>query len=183
LAVRLESHSLIEFLNLELPKCTSHHAVQTSLAEFTIEIISRGTMRLIDARKFVNEERDFFLDYRDEFTTPYTIVSHRWEDDEISLQDVRMLHISPSLREQKGYQKVRNACLRTLAGCFRYVWIDTCMYWNETEWITTADSSKAASTVQALRSFKRQSTPCSTGMKRRLSVMSTYATFLEIVRS
>ena len=93
-------------------------------------------MRLIDARKFVNGERDFFLEYRNEVTRPYTIISHRWEDEEVSLQDVIQLHTSPSLRQRKGYQKVRNACLRTLADCFRYVWIDTCRCCHESAYIT-----------------------------------------------
>ena len=153
--MRLQGCSLIWFLNLVLMRRSTnpHHAVQPDDAllnktdivgkKFTIEIITRGTMRLIDAREFVNEERDFFLDYRDEFTTPYTIISHRWEDEEVSLQDVIQLHTSPSLKGRKGYQKVLNACLRTLADCFRYVWIDTCKCCDESERITTADSSKA----------------------------------------
>ena len=103
---------------------------------FTIDVISRGTMRLIDAKKFVTGEQCFFLEHRDDLTTPYTIISHRWEEEEVSLQDVIQLHTSPSLKERKGYQKVTNACLRTLADCFRYVWIDTCKCCDECARIT-----------------------------------------------
>jgi hypothetical protein len=83
-------------------------------------------MRLIDARKFVNGERDIFRDRNDSDYFSYAILSHRWEDEEVSFQDVRQLHASPFLKERKGYRKVLSACLRALADCFLYIWIDTC---------------------------------------------------------
>ena len=85
-------------------------------------------MRLINASKFVAEEQEFFLEHHGRGNLPYAIVSHRWEGQEISYQDMRQLDTSPHLKQRKGYRKVLNACHRALKDCFSYIWIDTCKY-------------------------------------------------------
>jgi hypothetical protein len=56
---------------------------------------------------------------------PYAILSHRWEDDEISFKDLRK---SRNLNS-KGYQKVKNFASFVQShnhGMIEYIWVDTC---------------------------------------------------------
>jgi hypothetical protein len=52
----------------------------------------------------------------------YTILSHTWEDEEVTFQDIVQGTGSP----KKGYTKIVQTCKETLHDEFRYTWIDTC---------------------------------------------------------
>jgi hypothetical protein len=54
----------------------------------------------------------------------YSILSHTWEDEEITFQELAL----PSSRviRKKGYIKVKETCLRALDHGVQYAWIDTC---------------------------------------------------------
>ncbi len=53
----------------------------------------------------------------------YAILSHRWRDEELSLQD-----FSNEIKRVKmaGFPKIRNACIEARGESIDYVWIDTC---------------------------------------------------------
>ena len=51
----------------------------------------------------------------------YAILSHRWEDEELSFGDV-----TPEYQHLKGYQKVKAFCEEAKRNNFRYAWADTC---------------------------------------------------------
>lgn len=51
----------------------------------------------------------------------YAILSHRWEDEELSFGDVM-----PGYQHLKGYQKVKAFCEEAEKNDFQYVWVDTC---------------------------------------------------------
>ena len=54
---------------------------------------------------------------------PYAILSHRWEEEEVSFQDMQ----NPILAsKKKGFTKIRNACEKGLKHEFTHIWIDTC---------------------------------------------------------
>lgn len=54
---------------------------------------------------------------------PYAILSHRWEADEVTYQEV----LNPEELEQKtGWVKIREACRIALSKGYEYVWVDTC---------------------------------------------------------
>ncbi|KAK7451505.1 hypothetical protein CaCOL14_009464 [Colletotrichum acutatum] len=52
----------------------------------------------------------------------YAILSHTWEEDEVTLQDIA----SSSYAFRKGFAKVRACCAQALRDGFTWVWIDTC---------------------------------------------------------
>ncbi|KAM6476953.1 heterokaryon incompatibility protein-domain-containing protein [Trichoderma sp. SZMC 28011] len=55
---------------------------------------------------------------------PYAILSHTWEDEEITFQDITQGH---SYREsKKGWAKVIKCCQQAIKDDFEFVWIDTC---------------------------------------------------------
>lgn len=51
----------------------------------------------------------------------YAILSHRWEDEELSFGDVTTKH-----QHLKGYQKVKAFCEEAKRNHFQYAWADTC---------------------------------------------------------
>ncbi|KAM0709289.1 hypothetical protein Q7P35_003327 [Cladosporium inversicolor] len=51
----------------------------------------------------------------------YAILSHRWEDEELSFGDV-----TPEYQHLKGYRKVKAFCEEAERNHFQYVWVDTC---------------------------------------------------------
>ncbi|KAI4600037.1 hypothetical protein KJ359_001138 [Pestalotiopsis sp. 9143b] len=76
-------------------------------------------MRLLDAESLEVVEVD-------EFTPPYAILSHRWEDEEISLADLNT-PVQDAVLGRRGYLKVKSACDYARHGHgLRYIWIDTC---------------------------------------------------------
>lgn len=54
----------------------------------------------------------------------YAILSHRWEDDEFSFQE--MLQPTDVSKQKKGYKKIEQFCDRALRDGFEYAWVDTC---------------------------------------------------------
>ncbi|KAH8806152.1 heterokaryon incompatibility protein-domain-containing protein [Xylogone sp. PMI_703] len=53
---------------------------------------------------------------------PYAIISHTWEETEVTFQDMRW----DLTEKMTGYEKIKNACLTAVACGFEYVWLDTC---------------------------------------------------------
>ncbi|KAF9872641.1 het domain-containing protein [Colletotrichum karsti] len=53
---------------------------------------------------------------------PYAILSHRWREEEVTLQDLDR----PDHKTKKGYVKVDRSCWLAAKHGFQYVWIDTC---------------------------------------------------------
>ncbi|CAO2658377.1 Nn.00g061000.m01.CDS01 [Neocucurbitaria sp. VM-36] len=52
----------------------------------------------------------------------YVILSHTWEEDEVSLQDMQC----GSAHVKKGYAKIKSCCKKAAEDGFEYCWIDTC---------------------------------------------------------
>lgn len=72
-------------------------------------------MRLLDTSTFQLRE----------FPSPpheYSILSHTWEEEEVTFDNLT----SGKYQHLKGYQKVSNACRTARHEGFQYIWIDTC---------------------------------------------------------
>lgn len=55
----------------------------------------------------------------------YAILSHTWEDEEVSFQDMRTRGVA---EKKKGYAKVLNCCRQARSDGYSYAWVDTCWY-------------------------------------------------------
>ena len=53
---------------------------------------------------------------------PYAILSHRWEEEEVSFQDMQ----TGNAYEKRGWKKIENCCQLAKSELRNYVWIDTC---------------------------------------------------------
>ena len=100
-------------------------------------------MRLIDTNEFLRREwmmragmqverRTKVLDFRDDETTEYAILSHRWIDDtEINYEEmVGLANMEEgerdAIRERLGYTKILDTCRQAQKDGYEWVWVDTC---------------------------------------------------------
>jgi hypothetical protein len=71
-------------------------------------------------------------DFRGKPIPPYAILSHRWSDSEILIEDVS----SEAYKEkEEGYKKLKFFAEQAVRDELQYFWIDTCCIdrWNKTE--------------------------------------------------
>ncbi|KAH7076197.1 heterokaryon incompatibility protein-domain-containing protein [Paraphoma chrysanthemicola] len=73
-------------------------------------------MRLINTATLVIEE------FNPRNVPPYAILSHTWEEEEMSLQEMRFAPFTT----KKGYVKIQKCCAQAAADGFTHCWIDTC---------------------------------------------------------
>ncbi|KAF4843633.1 Vegetative incompatibility protein HET-E-1 [Colletotrichum siamense] len=72
---------------------------------------------------------------------PYAILSHTWEDEEVTLQDWN----GPTRDSMKGFQKIRMTCQLAASDGIKYAWVDTCCI----------DKSNSAELSEAINSMYR----------------------------
>ena len=100
-------------------------------------------MRLINTETL--ELQEFF----DSDVPPYAILSHRWEQDEVSYQDM----LEGKKKGGAGYAKILNFCALALRDHFDWAWVDTCCIDKK----SSADLSEA---INAMFGWYERSTRC-----------------------
>ena len=102
-----------------------------------------GSMRLINIKAFLEREeamnkgqqvdlRCKVLAFRDDKSTAYAILSHRWiEDTEVDCEEMvglaRMdVERRDEIRQRRGYWKIWNTCQQAKKDGYEWVWVDTC---------------------------------------------------------
>jgi hypothetical protein len=72
---------------------------------------------------------------------PYAILSHRWEEDEVTYQDMQrgLLHVQNKL----GFAKIQKCCEQAVEDGLGYAWVDTCCI----------DKSSSAELTEAINSM------------------------------
>ncbi|RTE73493.1 hypothetical protein BHE90_012067 [Fusarium euwallaceae] len=73
-------------------------------------------MRLLNTQTIVVES------FGDDQIPSYAILSHTWEAEEVTFQDME----SGKATSKKGWAKVKNSCSMARKNGFDYVWLDTC---------------------------------------------------------
>ena len=72
--------------------------------------------------RLLNTKHLYFEEFFDSKIPKYAILSHRWEEDEVSLQDF----LCGKRKNGAGYLKITNCCIMAAKRGFDWVWIDTC---------------------------------------------------------
>jgi hypothetical protein len=62
------------------------------------------------------------LEYFIKTVPHYAILSHTWNEDEITFDDIDKPHIATI----KGYKKVSQSCRQALKDGYKWIWVDTC---------------------------------------------------------
>ncbi|OQV06805.1 hypothetical protein CLAIMM_11328 isoform 2 [Cladophialophora immunda] len=92
-------------------------------------------MRLINVRTIQLEE------VHSSKAPPYAILSHRWENEEVTLQEMS----SPKTFGKKGFSKIQSACWLARNKGLSYLWVDTCCI----------DKTSSAELTEAINSMYR----------------------------
>ncbi|KAK3905761.1 heterokaryon incompatibility protein-domain-containing protein [Staphylotrichum tortipilum] len=77
-------------------------------------------MKLLNVH--TRETKEFWSDADAE---PYAILSHTWDEGEVSFEDLTCLS-KAALKAKRGYSKIDKCCLQAEADGYHWVWIDTC---------------------------------------------------------
>lgn len=74
--------------------------------------------------RLINSATEKLASFESEGSIPvYAILSHRWEDGEVTFQEVDSQ--DPAVKEKKGYRKLRYACEEAQKEGIAWVWVDT----------------------------------------------------------
>ncbi|PMD59794.1 HET-domain-containing protein, partial [Hyaloscypha bicolor E] len=80
---------------------------------------------------------------------PYAILSHTWETEEVSFQDMQ----GGEPKWKKGYQKIQGCCIIAAATGFEYVWVDTCC-------IDKTSSAELSEAINSMYSWYQKADVC-----------------------
>jgi hypothetical protein len=71
-------------------------------------------------------------DFRGKTIPPYAILSHRWSDSEILIEDITS---GVYKHKEEGYKKLKFCAEQAVRDKLQYLWIDTCCInrWNKAE--------------------------------------------------
>ncbi|KAF5372128.1 hypothetical protein D9758_004945 [Tetrapyrgos nigripes] len=102
-----------------------------------------SVMRLLNTKNFTVKQ--FFTDI-----PCYVILSHTWEQDEVSFQDIKNLDVA---RSKAGWRKVMNACARARRYDFDWIWIDSCC-------INKESSAELSEALNSMYQYYEDATMC-----------------------
>src|SRR4051812_21897040 len=79
----------------------------------------------------------------------YAILSHRWENEEVTLQDFR----SERGVKMVGYTKIKKCCEQALLDGWRYAWVDSCC-------IDKTSSAELSEAINSMFNWYRDAQVC-----------------------
>jgi hypothetical protein len=80
---------------------------------------------------------------------PYAILSHTWEMEEVSFQEMQ----SGDAKRRKGYSKIEGCCKVAAVWGFEYVWVDTCC-------IDKTSSAELSEAINSMFSWYQKADVC-----------------------
>ena len=80
---------------------------------------------------------------------PFAILSHTWEKEEVTFDDLPQEHA----KNMRGYDKISNCCSLACSDGYEYVWIDTCC-------IDKRSSAELSEAVNSMYAWYQKSQKC-----------------------
>ncbi|RYP63503.1 hypothetical protein DL771_009248 [Monosporascus sp. 5C6A] len=84
-------------------------------------------------------------------TPKYAILSHTWDEGEVTFQDFR--NLDETVRAQKGFSKIRKTCDLALQSGIDYCWVDTCC-------IDKSSSAELQEAINSMFQYYRDAVVC-----------------------
>jgi hypothetical protein len=103
-------------------------------------------MRLLDSRTLAFHEFD-----HEESRPEYAILSHRWEEDEVTHKDMRKHRARAE--KKKGFAKIQSCADRAREDGYSYFWVDTCC-------IDKASSAELSEAINSMFRWYRNAAVC-----------------------
>src|SRR5690348_15033962 len=101
-------------------------------------------MRLINTETLAIDDAD------DVLPQSYAILSHTWDQDEVTFQDMADLETA---RRKAGFAKIEMVCKLARLDGFRYAWIDTCC-------IDKTSSAELSEAINSMFAWYQESALC-----------------------
>jgi hypothetical protein len=79
----------------------------------------------------------------------YAILSHTWEDDEVTFQDL----LISSDRKKRGWRKIEYSCYQASRDGLDYCWVDTCC-------IDKSSSAELSEAINSMYNWYRNANVC-----------------------
>ncbi|EME50300.1 hypothetical protein DOTSEDRAFT_145060, partial [Dothistroma septosporum NZE10] len=80
----------------------------------------------------------------------YAILSHTWDDEEVTFDDMQNLEAA---RMKQGFKKIELTCKQALEDDFQYVWVDTCC-------IDKRSSAELSEAINSMFKWYQEATVC-----------------------
>lgn len=97
------------------------------------------------------------LEIRDDTTTPYAILSHRWQDEVDYDEMVNLTAMEEGkkkeIRQREGYKKILKSCNQAREDGFEWLWVDTCC-------IDNRSSSELSEAINSMYRWYESSAKC-----------------------
>ncbi|KAK7462463.1 hypothetical protein VKT23_008064 [Stygiomarasmius scandens] len=100
-------------------------------------------MRLLNTKTFRLEE--FYVDI-----PPYAILSHTWEEEEITFKDIQIPEVA---KYKAGWRKIDSACAHARKYDFKWIWIDSCC-------INKESSAELSEAINSMYQYYEDSEVC-----------------------
>jgi len=112
-----------------------------------LSLRARGSpnMRLLDAKNLN------FHEFLGATTPQYSILSHTWEDEEVSYQE--MLSERSLIEGKAGYRKIRKAAEMVSSMGYNFIWVDTCC-------IDKSSSAELTEAINSMFQWYKESSLC-----------------------
>lgn len=101
--------------------------------------------------RLINTNTRAFEEFNGRSIPQYAILSHTWEEDEITFKDMECG--SARYLEKKGYRKIEMTCRLAAAEGLRYAWIDTCC-------IDKSSSAELTESINSMFRWYKRSAKC-----------------------
>lgn len=92
------------------------------------------------------------VDYYDSQIPPYAILSHTWETEEVTYQDMQKLS-AKERASKRGWSKIEQACKIALKQELNYIWVDTCC-------IDKRNSAELSEAINSMFQWYKKSEMC-----------------------
>ncbi|TEY61177.1 hypothetical protein BOTCAL_0173g00100 [Botryotinia calthae] len=100
-------------------------------------------MRLLDTK---DAENLLVQEFSQRNIPPYAILSHRWEEDEVTFEDIK----NGNFNQKKGFAKLEECRRRAREDKYDWVWIDTCC-------IDKSSSAELSEAINSMYSWYQES--------------------------
>ncbi|KAF6809906.1 het domain protein [Colletotrichum sojae] len=100
--------------------------------------------------KLINVKTRKLEEFFDDAIPKYAILSHTWEHEEVSLQDLQNLRRAERM---KGYAKIDETCLHAERHKLDYAWVDTCC-------IDKTSSAELSESINSMYQYYKRATVC-----------------------
>ncbi|KAK3400743.1 heterokaryon incompatibility protein-domain-containing protein [Sordaria brevicollis] len=139
------------FFLYHVPHCNFHPFFISLTLSLYEHLLPSSIMRLLSTKDFT------FHEFPEDAVPSYAILSHTWDGDEVTLQDMQRPNAKAVLQSRslpnQSWKKVQDACSMAYLKGFQHIWIDNCC-------IDKTNSAELQEAINSMFRWYRNSSLC-----------------------